>query len=275
MLKQPTFPAITTPPAKPYVAPPECHKGNRKILEMVTEGSGTLYAGGWNRNAEMYAGDTIIDLTGNKKDQPDIEAQDETARKDFLTTLNKYNTKEAASILHLYIPDFNIPNWDKSLWKPLAKDIVHILKSGRDVLVACAGGHGRTGVAISILAYLIDPALVGNSPITWLRKIYCKKVVESQKQIDYIYEVLELGESPKALKPAKTVTVSSPASSTGWGSASPGYSYKEGYFKNFPHQPITPGAYQNIGGKTVPVSGPLSDIPDEEWDSMMHDHFGS
>lgn len=224
----------------------------------------------------MYTGQTVIDLTGAKHDTPDIEAQDDISKNDFATTLSKYDTGERASILHLYIKDFSVPDWDKTLWKPLAKDITKILKSGRDVLVACSGGHGRTGVAISILAHLIDPELVGESPIEWLRKLYCKKVVENQKQIDYIYEVLGLGEPPKELKPAKVPVVSYQTSSPGFaGSLTPSYTPKESYWKGSAHNPpLSSGAYQNVGGITVPVHGGIDTITDEEWGSLMDENFG-
>ena len=180
----------------------ECHSGNNTIFTLGEEGSGNFMVGGWSRKAMIMVGDVVIDLTGNKTLSQDIEAQDKVAAKLFKRTISAEKTGTAA-ILHLYIPDGQIPDWDEKVWNILAADVVTILGTGKDILLCCLGGHGRTGIAASILAYLIDPKTVGNSPIEWLREIYCEKVVENRKQVDYIHEVLDLPVAPASLEGSK------------------------------------------------------------------------
>lgn len=83
-------------------------------------------------------------------------------------------------------PDMGIPNLPKNFWLPF---VDYINKSiSKAVYVHCMGGHGRTGTALAIMAQL---AGVGNDdPVKYLRKVYCKNIVESQEQIDYIGDVL-------------------------------------------------------------------------------------
>jgi len=197
----------------------KCHKGNIELfsIELGEEKtSGKFLVGGWNRNAQIMTQSYVIDLTGSKKLQVDIEAIDDLAKKAFAKTIAADSKVSSTGILHLYIPDANTPHWPKNVWTVLASEIYNLMESGTDVLVCCLGGHGRTGIAAAILGYIIDPEMTGENPIQWVRDAYCEKVVENQKQIDYIYDVLELGKPPKKLKgsrmvvaPTKTYTQSS------------------------------------------------------------------
>lgn len=57
------------------------------------------------------------------------------------------------------------------------------LKSGKKVHLGCIGGHGRTGLVLSALVM----HMTGNKNATeYVRTHYCKKAVESQKQIDWL-----------------------------------------------------------------------------------------
>lgn len=115
------------------------------------------------------------------------------------------NTIESVKDLHygpwlaLPIPDFGVPKWHREVWNALARDIAWILGSGTSVLVACTGGHGRTGLAVSILSHLFS--VTNGCPITWLRDRYCDGAVETERQARYIYDVLGLGEPPEEVLP--------------------------------------------------------------------------
>jgi protein-tyrosine phosphatase len=67
-------------------------------------------------------------------------------------------------------------------WELLAEEAIRF----GDVWICCAGGHGRTGTAAAILAYLLDREEVGDDPVTFIRKQYCDRAVETQDQIDYV-----------------------------------------------------------------------------------------
>ena len=181
-----------------------CHTGNNKLFSIEQEkNSGKFLVGGWSKEAKMITDSYVIDLTGMKTLQVDIEAQDDIAKKAFKKTIAADSKVNSTGILHLYIPDGKTPYWPREVWKELADEVYAIMESGKDILVCCLGGHGRTGIAASILAHIIDPDMVGKNPVQWVRDIYCEKVVENQKQIDYIFDVLELGNAPKKLKGSK------------------------------------------------------------------------
>ncbi len=182
----------------------KCHKGNVELFTLdQEEKAGTFYVGGWSRDATMMTKMMIIDLTGNKTLQSDIEAKDKLAARAFAGTIKADKQSSSTGILHLYIPDGGVGRFPNKTWGVLANEVLEILSKGTDVLVCCMGGHGRTGIAAAIIAHLIDPEMTGKNPVAWVRDKYCEKVVENQKQIDYIWNILELGNPPKKLKGSK------------------------------------------------------------------------
>lgn len=86
--------------------------------------------------------------------------------------------------LEIAWPDFGVPDLPREWWDVLVSEISRI---EGDVLIYCVGGHGRTGTCASILSVLggLLPASEP-CPVAWLRRIYCREVVESQEQLDYI-----------------------------------------------------------------------------------------
>ena len=97
----------------------------------------------------------------------------------------------------------NIPRFHDEYWDLLVSDIRSLLQKGTDVLLMCIGGHGRTGLAASIVCHKLAPKIVGNDPITWVREKYCKQVVETEEQIQYIHKVLDLYPIPHHVQPTK------------------------------------------------------------------------
>jgi hypothetical protein len=59
------------------------------------------------------------------------------------------------------------------------------LEAGKKVHVGCIGGHGRTGM---VLAALVKEMTGEEDAITWVRKHYCKKAVESTEQVKFLTE---------------------------------------------------------------------------------------
>jgi len=163
-------------------------------------GGGTLYAGGWLRGAWPYGQDATIDLTGKENPSPvKIEAKSgESAWRNALGN-TKDKDIECGPWLSLPIQDLSVPDLDAGFWHCLKLDVGQILLSGTDLLIACDGGHGRTGLAVSILAYLFKAT--HGCPITWLRNRYCDQAVESEEQVYYVYEMLGLGEPPEEIMP--------------------------------------------------------------------------
>lgn len=74
-------------------------------------------------------------------------------------------------------------------------DMLHKeLLAGRQVNVSCIGGHGRTGIVLSILHGLMTESL---DPVGEIRSIYCYKAIETHGQKKYVHEFLGLAAPEK------------------------------------------------------------------------------
>ena len=82
-------------------------------------------------------------------------------------------------------PDFGVIQWPLEFWLEL---LAHIEKEEMTVGVFCVGGHGRTGTAVCAML-IVGLNYTATEAVHWLRKNYCKKVVESKSQIDYLYDL--------------------------------------------------------------------------------------
>jgi len=181
-------PTKTTTFAESY----NCHAGNVKIFSI---GKGTLYAGGKNHGMNIFGVDIVIDLADTNHDFVSklsrVRPKNIKAKETFqeLIAYEAANNK-VPEILVLSIDDFKTPppSWDKEFWKILTSTIRKELEGGKDILIHCLGGHGRTGLVIAILLKILRPDLLGESdPITYLRKNYCEHSVETAGQIDYVF----------------------------------------------------------------------------------------
>lgn len=167
-----------------------CHTGN---VELTHLGDAKLYAGGWTRGAKS-AGCVTIDLTGSEyRFESKIKAENTYGEIAFKRTLDS-TPREDVSLAWLSMPikDYGTPSWGINTWRALATDIYDIMKTGQSVLIACTGGHGRTGLAISIILSLLSIIPVGANPVEYVRKNYCKDSVETLGQENYVYKTLGL-----------------------------------------------------------------------------------
>ena len=98
-------------------------------------------------------------------------------------------------------PDFGVPQVQDLFWYALCDDIhEHGIKS---VSTQCAGGHGRTGVQLCILYYLLNDddvrATIQSAAqlIELIRDLHCHHAVETNEQQTYIARILDIpaGES--------------------------------------------------------------------------------
>lgn len=103
--------------------------------------------------------------------------------------LMKYTVDRYPGDVYLSVdwPDMGYPGLPKQFWTGLVDFIKSDIKKA--VFVHCMGGHGRTGTALAIMAHMVG-ACKDEDPVLWLRDVYCKQVVESDKQIDYIIDIL-------------------------------------------------------------------------------------
>lgn len=156
-----------TPPV--YVS---CHEGNVFCFEDKASGV-NVYGGGATREAYPTKEMLVLDLCGRFR--PEIEANFPLPA-----------CLESHKWLRISWEDMGTPSLSLDSWEQIIK-IIRAEK--RDVLVACQGGHGRTGTALSILAGLMG-ALPKEDIVNTLRGIYCEKIVETCGQIKYIEEML-------------------------------------------------------------------------------------
>jgi protein-tyrosine phosphatase len=162
----------------------ECHTGNHQIYTSPTTG-GSIYLGGWTRGAMPMDNWHVIDLREDYETRRPVAVNSKAASV-FSSALRSVNY---GGYLSLPIKDFGVPPFDYKFWLALARDVQGIIERGESVLIACVGGHGRTGMVAAILLELIDPSVMYD-PIDRVRKNYCEEAVETAGQERYIYTIL-------------------------------------------------------------------------------------
>jgi len=187
---------VTTTKATSYTP---CHTGNVPILSVP--GKGTLYAGGTSRGLKTD-GLAIVDLTGTYSLFSPIKAMNDAASAAFSNTIAALSYEKKEPWLRLPITDGDIPDITFDEWRVFANDVREMLSGGQSIVVFCIGGHGRTGTVVSILSHIIlGPKIVTPNPVTWLRDVYCEEVVETEPQVNYVYDMCGLSDIPKADRP--------------------------------------------------------------------------
>jgi len=171
------------------------HSGNFSLYK-PEEVPAALYLAGWTRGASLHGISAVIDLTGT---QP-VHFPSLVMGVGFTKFLEKQPVWMAFPI-----KDFGIPNQRKEDWMNLALDILDLLKDEKSVLIACAGGHGRTGLVGSILGNLLKVPGYDTDPIGTLRASYCKEAIETREQENYVLRMCGLPE--KAAPPSSYTSV--------------------------------------------------------------------
>ena len=82
------------------------------------------------------------------------------------------------------ITDMCAPSDPKAFAK-LVDYVCNQLHDGKHVHAGCIGGHGRTGTLFSAVFSVING---DKDAITTVRKLYCKKAVESSSQINFLHK---------------------------------------------------------------------------------------
>lgn len=83
--------------------------------------------------------------------------------------------------VHLPIEDFSVPEDHKAVERALISTFSALL-NGSAVYVGCAGGWGRTGLFLALLA----KAAGIKAPVAYVRNHYTPHAVETKQQLEYV-----------------------------------------------------------------------------------------
>ena len=184
---------VTSTWKKP-VTPP-CHTGQNKIF--TTTSGIDVYGGGRNRNGGWWNMNTMPELAiGPSETMSSFKASSATDVPDGWSCDAYTNKVTPPPLINMDFPDFGVPQVQDLFWYALCDDIhEHGIKS---VSTQCAGGHGRTGVQLCILYYLLNDddvrATIRDAAqlIELIRDLHCHHAVETNEQQKYIARVLDI-----------------------------------------------------------------------------------
>jgi len=175
-----------------FVSKADCHTGHNLIFKTV-EGievwaGGKSRDGGWHKMSPLPAlAMGPSETLGTWKMGEKTEVPEGWLCEQELTN---------ATLPHMFSldwPDYSIPSVTKEFWYAAIKDIrANNIKS---ISTQCAGGHGRTGVQLAILAYLLGTEEEraawpdASALIQWVRSMHCTHAVEAKSQQEYIATV--------------------------------------------------------------------------------------
>lgn len=171
---------------------PPCHTGNVFVFKAEVDGVAIrFWGGGEYRGAGPKLGWVVIDLANNFG-SPTMRLYGFDGKR-LVSWLMPY------AVISLPVHDYDVLYLPADFWIDLLLDLADFGREREeplDVLVACDGGHGRTGMVLSILAALTE--VTDGDPVAFVRQHYCEKAVETYGQIDYIKEItgLEVAEAP-------------------------------------------------------------------------------
>lgn len=161
---------------------PPCHSGAVPVFEI---GNSTIWG------ARVIDIDSLNDwhllvplMHGYEQRLPHANVSTNQRARELLSA--ETTTPYMPGILALDWEDMGTPFVELEWWQSLSDDLE---KQDFDVLFFCQGGHGRTGTALSILAYVSGTVPDDMSPVDWVRKNYCHSAVESYAQLNYIQRI--------------------------------------------------------------------------------------
>ena len=175
-----------------YESKAGCHTGHNLIFK--TSDGIEVWAGGKNRQGGWQKMSPLPQLAmGPSETLVSYSASSKTDVPEGWSCEQHLENTTPPPMLSLDWPDFSIPKVSKYFWYAVIDDIREMkIKS---ISTQCAGGHGRTGVQLAILAYLLgtkeervawpDAGVL----IDWVRDMHCTHAVESKDQQQYIADV--------------------------------------------------------------------------------------
>jgi len=166
-----------------------CHTGNPVVF---TIDGVVIHAGGHTRNGGYHVMSPAPDLALGPAQVMDRSSRSTVAPDEF--TCGKHVDGASSHIISIDWPDFSIPqDVGREFWVALVQDIHRL--GIKTVSTQCVGGHGRTGVQLCILGYLMGDKECLKQPdaatlIEYVRSIYCHHAVEGKSQQQYVADIL-------------------------------------------------------------------------------------
>lgn len=186
----------------PLNTSPKCHVGTPEVFTDPATGQ-KWFAGGTSRGFVAPKDSVTVALTSYAMDMPILA--------------NIPLVPMQRQMVYINWPDGAAgPIKTLNDWKGLLRAL---RATKQNVAIACMGGHGRTGTFLAINAWLME---LTQTPIEYIRKIYCDECVETQAQFDLVKKITGVDEIK--LKPAN---YSSGAWTGGYGVS--GYGSYQGY----------------------------------------------
>lgn len=178
-----------------WVDKSNCHTGHNLIFKTV-DGI-EVWAGGKNRAGGWHLMNPLPQLAmGPSETLGSYTVGSKTKVPEGWSCEQHLDNSTPPLMLSFDWPDFSIPKVNKYFWYAVIDDIREFgIKS---ISTQCAGGHGRTGVQLAILAYLLgtdderaawpDAGVL----IDWVREQHCTHAVEATSQQEYIADVCDI-----------------------------------------------------------------------------------
>ena len=116
-------------------------------------------------------------------------------------SLENLTAKEPPAVLEMDFPDYNVPqDCKEEFWQDIVEDIRE--REIKVVHVMCMGGHGRTGIQLACLRWFLateeerEAWPDAHALIMAVRKPYCDKAVEADKQQAYVAQMCGIPNGP-------------------------------------------------------------------------------
>jgi protein-tyrosine phosphatase len=109
--------------------------------------------------------------------------RDEVLRKTDRDLVEFYR-REGLQVIEMPIQDFSVPQMD--LLEAAIDEAVIQVNAGRNVVVHCYAGYGRTGTFLACMAVRVLN-LDGRKAVSWVRK-YVPPALENEEQVRFVQE---------------------------------------------------------------------------------------
>lgn len=131
-------------------------------------------------------GDSLFQFKKEKGSLIVLLAEDEECVIRAGLNLKSFYLNQGFQVLHLPIPDFNVPS-KEDLEEAIKKTVEHA-QVGKNILIHCHAGLGRTGLFVAYLAKRVL-GLSSEEAIHWTRK-YIPHALETDEQSQMVIDDL-------------------------------------------------------------------------------------